>query len=138
MCQLETEGDISSDQKASLHLTQQQHSLAYSFLPAGIFDIPADLSALFKLQLLRLDNCKGIKQIPACLSSLTSLRELSLNETAGLIHVDSIRNLKLEKLSLRWASGTCTAWLATLQSPVWPALLMFSQLPFQMYAEITA
>ena len=69
---------------------------------AGLSVIPDDLSALSKLQRLRLDSCKGIKHIPSCLASLKSLRELSLNDTNGLIHVDSINNLKLNKLSLRF------------------------------------
>ncbi|KAL3145630.1 hypothetical protein ABBQ32_003174 [Trebouxia sp. C0010 RCD-2024] len=72
-----------------------------SLASQGLTDIPDGVSALSNLEILRLDNCKGMKNIPARLSSLKSLRELSLDDTTGFPLVDSIRNLKLDKLSLR-------------------------------------
>lgn len=72
---------------------------------AGIILIPDDLSALSKLELLRLDSCKGIKHFRSCLASLKSLRQLSLNYTTGFSHVDSINLLKLDKLSLRFVDA---------------------------------
>ena len=90
---------------------------------AGLTLIPDDLSALSKLELLRLDSCKGIKHIPSCLAPLKSLRELSLDDTTGLSYVDSIKNLKLDKLSLRF--DHLSSGLVVFHFPCLPLSLPF-------------
>ena len=93
---------------------------------AGLCEIPDGLSILSKLEVLKLDNCKGIKSIPACLRHLKSLRELSLNDTNGFSYMDSIRILKIDRLNLRCAIYTC--------HDTFLHLLLLSEVPQQKLA----
>ena len=63
------------------------------------------VTALACLERMSLDGCRNLKRLPSCFHNLKSLKELSLNDTTGTVLMDSIKHLKLEKLSLRYLNA---------------------------------